>query len=151
MADVFNKAKRSEVMSCIRPRGNKDTELALLKLLKAERLTGWRRGQAVLGKPDFIFREARLAVFVDGCFWHGCPKHYQLPANNRAFWTKKLEANKNRDRYVTRLLRRKGWKVIRIWECQLTENPKGCVGRIRRLLEAQGRRASNSLICSRPS
>ena len=75
MPDVFTKAKRSEVMSRIRGRGNKDTELALAKLLRRHRITGWRRNQPVFGKPDFVFPKLKLAVFVDGCFWHGCPKH----------------------------------------------------------------------------
>jgi len=137
MADVFSRAKRSEVMSRIRGRGNKDTELALLKLFKDQHISGWRRNQPVLGRPDFVFRGARLAVFVDGCFWHGCPKHRQFPATNRAFWRRKLEANRNRDRCVTRDLRRRGWTVARIWECQLAQNPQRCAARIRRLLEAE--------------
>ncbi len=123
-------------MSRIRARGNKDTELALLKLFRREHISGWRRGQPVLGKPDFLFRRARLAVFVDGCFWHGCPKHCKVPASNTAFWKRKLQANKNRDREVTGLLKRNGWGVIRIWECQLAESPKGCLGRVMRLLQA---------------
>lgn len=141
MADVFSKEKRSEVMSRIRGRGNRDTEIALLKILKAEGVTGWRRGQPVLGKPDFVFRQARLAVFVDGCFWHVCPKHCQLPRNNRAFWRRKLNGNQTRDRHVTRFLREKGWRVVRIWECRLAENPAGCVGMIKRALTAQEQRA----------
>jgi DNA mismatch endonuclease, patch repair protein len=106
MADVFSKAKRSEVMSRIRGRGNKDTELALAKLLRRHRITGWRRHfeirKAESGKqkfkvrPDFVFRRERLAVFVDGCFWHGCPKHATKPKNNRVFWRRKLDGNKRR-------------------------------------------------------
>lgn len=97
MADVFTKAKRSEVMSRIRGRGNKDTELALMKLLRRHHINGWRRNQSVFGKPDFVFPKAQLALFVDGCFWHCCPKHCITPANNRAFWKEKLAANKARD------------------------------------------------------
>ena len=96
MPDVFTKRKRSEVMSRIRGRGNKATEVALAKLLRKHRITGWRRNQSVLGKPDFVFRRQQVAVFVDGCFWHACPKHSNMPANNRAFWKKKLTANKAR-------------------------------------------------------
>jgi DNA mismatch endonuclease (patch repair protein) len=121
MSDVFTKTKRSEVMSRIRGRGNKDTELALAKLLRRHGITGWRRGQPVFGKPDFIFRKARLAVFVDGCFWHGCPKHATKPANNRAFWHRKLSANRTRDALVTRTLRSQGWRVLRIWEHELAK------------------------------
>jgi DNA mismatch endonuclease (patch repair protein) len=153
MADVFSKRKRSEVMSRIRGRGNRDTELVLAKLLRAAGITGWRkhveiRGRAALPRrqnpatehrrptnfrvrPDFVFRQARLALFVDGCFWHGCPRHATKPANNRAFWKKKLAGNKTRDRLVNRALRRAGWRVIRIWECDLAKHPETCVRRIR--------------------
>jgi len=116
MPDVFTKAKRSEVMSRIRGRGNKDTELALARLLRRHRIKGWRRHQAVFGKPDFVFKQARLAVFVDGCFWHGCPKHATKPKHNRAFWRRKLAANQQRDQIVNGTLRKAGWRVIRIWE-----------------------------------
>ena len=70
-------------------------------------------------RPDFVFRKSCTAIFVDACFWHGCPKHATKPANNRAFWKKKLAGNKKRDRRVNRTLRRAGWRVIRIWECEL--------------------------------
>ena len=130
MADVFSKAKRSEVMSRIRGRGNKDTELALMILLRRHHVTGWRRNQAVFGKPDFVFPKARLALFVDGCFWHVCPKHCNTPANNRAFWKKKLAANKVRDRRVNQTLRKAGWRVVRLWEHDLARRGAVCVRRI---------------------
>ena len=103
-------------MSRIRSRGNKDTELALVKFFRRHKITGWRRNQKVFGKPDFIFRQVRLAVFVDGCFWHGCPRHGTQPKGNRAFWKKKFARNIARDRLVSRALRRAGWRVLRIWE-----------------------------------
>ncbi len=144
MADVFDKAKRSEVMSHIRGKGNRNTELALLSLFKDHGITGWRRNQAVLGKPDFVFRAARASIFVDGCFWHGCPKHCQHPGTNRPFWRKKLEANKKRDRHVSRALRRDGWTVMRIWECQLARNPGRCVAKIKKAVEEGKRTAPKS-------
>jgi DNA mismatch endonuclease (patch repair protein) len=119
VSDVFTKAKRSEVMSLIRGRGNKATELALAKLLRRNRITGWRRNQPVFGKPDFIFPAIKLAVFVDGCFWHGCPKHGTKPKGNAAFWRKKINRNQVRDRLVSRTLRAQGWRVLRIWEHEL--------------------------------
>ncbi|TAK99022.1 MAG: very short patch repair endonuclease [Verrucomicrobia bacterium] len=137
MADVFSKRKRSEVMSRIRGRGNKDTELALAKLLRRHRITGWRRNQPVFGKPDFIFPKLKLAVFVDGCFWHGCPKHGTKPKNNQAFWRKKLSANKRRDALVTRTLRRYGWRVLRVWEHELARRNEARL--VRRLTAALGR------------
>ena len=143
MSDVFTKSKRSEVMSRIRGRGNKDTELALAKLFRRHKITGWRRHleirKAESGKrkfkvrPDFVFRQARLAIFVDGCFWHGCPKHETKPKNNRAFWQRKLSANKKRDRLVTLTLRKLGWQVLRIWEHDLArKNETRLLRRIQR-------------------
>lgn len=135
MTDVFTKAKRSEVMSRVRSRGNKDTELAMAKLLRRHGITGWRRNQPVFGKPDFVFPKFKLAVFVDGCFWHGCPKHATKPANNRAFWQRKLAGNKKRDALVTRTLRRAGWRVLRVWEHELAKkNEAQLVRRIQRAL-----------------
>jgi len=190
MADVFTKAKRSEVMSRIRSRGNKDTELALARLLRANGISGWRRHVLVRAtversklrvesgrkqsrtsprpspqrfvfsrttltrsattlsrshgrgnergagvrrrntqlptlnaqltvRPDFVFRKLRTVIFVDGCFWHGCPKHATMPKNNREFWRRKLSGNRTRDGLVTRALRRAGWRVLRVWEHQL--------------------------------
>ena len=135
MADVFSKSKRSQVMSRVRGRGNKSTEMRLAKLFRRHRITGWRRSQKVFGKPDFIFRRARLAFFVDGCFWHGCPKHATKPKNNREFWRQKFLRNKNRDMLVTRTLRRAGWRVLRVWEHELARAHEArLVRRIQRAL-----------------
>ena len=122
MADVFTKAKRSEVMSLIRSRGNRATELRLIVLLREHAITGWRRHAPVFGKPDFVFRRERVAVFVDGCFWHACPRHATKPATRAAWWAAKLARNAQRDRAVTRALRASGWTVVRIWECALTRS-----------------------------
>jgi len=136
MPDVFTKAKRSEVMSRIRGHGNKDTELALAKLFRRCKITGWRRNQPVFGKPGFVFPKFKLAIFVDGCFWHGCPKHATKPKNNRAFWYRKLSANKARDRLVNAALRRAGWRVLRIWEHELArKNHARLVKRFQSALE----------------
>ncbi|MCL4789642.1 MAG: DNA mismatch endonuclease Vsr [Verrucomicrobia bacterium] len=121
MPDVFTKAKRSEVMSRIRGRGNKDTELALARLLRRQHITGWRRNQPVFGKPDFVFPKWKLAIFVDGCFWHGCLQHGTKPRNNAAFWRRKIGGNKARDTLVTQTLRRMGWRVLRVWEHDLAK------------------------------
>jgi DNA mismatch endonuclease, patch repair protein len=72
-----------------------------------------------MGKPDFVFPKQKIALFVDGCFWHGCPQHGTMPKNNRPFWEKKLAGNVERDAYVARQLRKMGWKVIRVWEHEL--------------------------------
>lgn len=132
MADIWTKKKRSEVMSLIRGTGNKATEKALLAMLRRERITGWRRHLPLPGKPDFAFTKEKVAVFVDGCFWHGCPKCYTRPKTNRKFWDNKRETNMARDRRVTRQLRARGWKVIRIWEHALKKSPQTCLARVRR-------------------
>ncbi|GDX12105.1 hypothetical protein LBMAG57_38770 [Verrucomicrobiota bacterium] len=98
---------RSQIMARVRGRGNKSTEENLARLFRKAGITGWRRHLCLLGTPDFAFPKLRLAVFVDGCFWHGCPKHATKPKNNADFWRKKLAANKARDRLVTRTLRSK--------------------------------------------
>ena len=134
MADIFTRAKRSGVMSRIRSRGNRATELRLIALMRAHGITGWRRNARLFGKPDFVFRAARLAVFVDGCFWHACPRHATMPRNNRAFWKAKLTRNAARDREVTRTLRKVGWRVLRVWECALSA--KRATATIRRIMRA---------------
>ena len=106
-------------MSRIRGRGNKATEIALAKLFQRNKITGWRRNQKVFGKPDFVFYKLKLAIFVDGCFWHGCPKHGTQPAGNRSFWKQKFARNLARNRLVNRTLRLAGWQVLRIWEHDL--------------------------------
>ena len=108
-------------MSRIKGKGNKDTELVMIQILRKNHISGWRRNQALLGKPDFVFPKQKIALFVDGCFWHGCPKHSNMPKNNREFWAKKLQANKDRDKFVNRELCRLGWRVIRVWEHELKE------------------------------
>ena len=122
MTDVFTAEKRSLVMSRIRARGNRDTEMRMITLFRQNRIRGWRRNQRLFGKPDFVFRRERLVVFVDGCFWHGCPKpkHAPLPKNRAEWWAAKLARNKARDWIVTRTLRKQGWRVIRVWECDLS-------------------------------
>jgi DNA mismatch endonuclease (patch repair protein) len=122
MVDVFSPARRSEIMSHIHRRGNKATELALVGLFRCHGIAGWRRHAKVFGSPDFIFTKCKVAIFADGCFWHGCPRHATLPKTNRAFWKEKLARNKVRDRLVTRTLRRHGWRVVRVWQHELSRN-----------------------------
>jgi DNA mismatch endonuclease (patch repair protein) len=84
MTDIWSKRKRSEVMSRIRGKGNKQTEQVLRRLMRQAGITGWRRHMPLLGKPDFAFPKQKVAVFVDGCFWHGCRKCYTRPKTKPA-------------------------------------------------------------------
>lgn len=133
MADIWSKQKRSEVMSLIRSHGNKDTELRLIAVFREFRITGWRRKRKLKGRPDFVFGQERVAVFVDGCFWHGCPQCYRRPASNREYWDEKVQRNRSRDRAVVRALRAEGWKVVRIWEHQLAHSRR-VASRLRKVL-----------------
>ncbi len=136
MPDVFTKKKRSQVMAAIRSRGNKATELRLVSILRAARITGWRRHQPLPGRPDFIFPRQRVAIFVDGCFWHGCRWHCRMPQGNREYWQRKIARNSDRDRRTTRLLRSRGWRVIRIWGHALA-SPETVAARISSELSAR--------------
>lgn len=131
MTDVFTKSKRSQVMSTIRGKGNKGTELRLIFIMRKHGVKGWRRNQLLFGRPDFVFPKLLLAVFVDGCFWHCCPIHSVKPKSNSKFWQKKFQANKNRDHLVNKILKQAGWRVLRIWEHELiAKNENGIVMKI---------------------
>jgi DNA mismatch endonuclease (patch repair protein) len=119
MADVFTKAQRSIVMARIRSRDNASTEMRTVRLLRIAKVTGWRRHSAIFGKPDFVFRSAKVALFVDGCFWDGCGRCKRVPESSAAFWQAKIQRNQRRDRQVSRQLRKDGWIVVRVRECQL--------------------------------
>ncbi len=88
------------------------------------------------GRPDIVFAAAKVAVFVHGCFWHGCPDHYSAPKNRARFWRNKLDANRKRDRLIHSELKRMGWKVIEFWEHEVDSNPRACATRVRMLLNS---------------
>lgn len=123
-------------MARIRGRGNKDTELRLIAVFREHKIIGWRRGHPIAGKPDFVFPRKRIVVFVDGCFWHGCPTHATWPKQNAEFWRTKILGNQRRDRAVNRLLKKAGWRVVRVWEHALTKkHAPRIAARLKRLLE----------------
>jgi DNA mismatch endonuclease (patch repair protein) len=133
---TFGGLRRGQLMSRVRSTGNLTTEERLASLLRETGLTGWRRHQPLPGRPDFAWLKMKVAVFVDGCFWHGhdCGKNI-TPKTNVKAWQDKIELAQARDRRVTRVLRQLGWKVLRVWECRLRMDPNWCVRRIRRRLE----------------
>ena len=125
-------------MARVRGSGNKATELALLVLLRRHCIKGWRRNVRLFGNPDFVFLKKRVAIFVDGCFWHGCPTHASMPMTNRRFWERKLARNRSRDRLVVRTLKSLGWDVLRIWQHELNRKSEmRCANRVRRALLQQ--------------
>jgi DNA mismatch endonuclease (patch repair protein) len=158
MTDTLTAKQRSLLMAKIRSRGNASTEMALAAAFRSEGVSGWRRHRLILlapketrpgrrasrhVEPDFVFARERIAVFVDGCFWHACPRHGLLPQSRKDYWKQKLKRNAARDRDVNKRLHALGWRVIRIWEHSVSQDAKKCALRIRRLraaVDARSRR-----------
>jgi len=128
---TFGSLTRSQLMSRVHSRGNKTTEIRVAKLLRERKITGWRRHASVFGRPDFVWRPSKVALFVDGCFWHGhnCGRNLQ-PKTNEKLWAEKIKKNQVRDRKNTRALKSIGWIVIRVWECELAKHPNRVSSRI---------------------
>lgn len=106
-------------MASVKSRDTKSTELKFISLLKEKGITGWRRNYPLTGKPDIVFSRFKIAVFIDGCFWHGCPHHCRMPSSNVNYWNNKIEKNKIRDKKITKALKMRGRQVIRIWEHEI--------------------------------
>jgi DNA mismatch endonuclease (patch repair protein) len=138
MVDIISKKRRSQIMAAIKSRGNKTTEIKLAAIFRRNRISGWRRCYPLFGNPDFVFPKQRIAVFVDGCFWHGCRWHCRMPKSRQGFWALKITGNKDRDRKVGKILREKNWKVIRLWEHSL-DKPEKILKLFRSELEFAGK------------
>ncbi|MFB3814869.1 MAG: very short patch repair endonuclease [Terriglobales bacterium] len=127
--------ERSRIMSSIRGKRNKTTESALRMALVRARICGWTlHAHDLPGRPDFYFRDHRLAVFVDGCFWHGCPRCGHLPKTHSGFWQLKITRNRQRDKQTRERLQRRGIRVVRYWEHELRESLALCVAGLRKRL-----------------
>lgn len=128
-------AARTANMRAITSRGNRTTECRFRSLVAGSGIRGWKMHVVgVPGSPDFFFPQERIAVFVDGCFWHGCPKCGHVPKTNRPYWSRKFARNKRRDAQVGRILRASGMKVLRFWECQVRDRPALCLRKLASLL-----------------
>ena len=137
MTDIYSKKKRSAIMSAVRSRGNKSTELKVVALFREYGIHGWRRHVKMLGSPDFVFPKEKVILFVDGCFWHACPTHFKMPESNREFWEKRIGNNQKRDRRVRRKLRADGWSVVRVWEHDLRKPTAPFLSRLKRILASK--------------
>lgn len=122
--DPLSPAERSTRMSLVRSTGNRSTELTVEIVLRSARITAWRKHPAnIPGRPDFYFPREKFAVFVNGCFWHACPRcARRMPKARRQFWKAKILGNRRRDERLRRLLVRRGFGTMRIWEHELREN-----------------------------
>lgn len=144
MTDVLTPEQRKRCMASIRGKDTKP-EVAIRKAI-------WRLGyryrisSSLPGKPDLVFRRFNTVVFIDGCFWHKCPLHFVQPKTRSDFWTKKISANAERDKIVTKKLNSQGWQVVRIWEHQIKESLENSVASLAKYLERQ-RVTHNSKDC----
>ncbi len=129
MADVFDRETRSRVMRAIRSSGTKP-EVRLQQALRDAGIAFGEPSERLPGRPDVVIAEARLAVFVHGCFWHLCPRHYKPPSS--AGWRTKMDANRRRDVRVRRKLRALGWRTTVVWE---HEAPAAAARRIARRIQ----------------
>jgi DNA mismatch endonuclease (patch repair protein) len=119
VTDCFNPEERSRIMSRIRSNGNYSTEIRFIRMMWRYGVAGWRRRSKLPGRPDFIFTKCKVAVFIDGDFWHGNPKKFRIPKSNCSYWQEKIMGNRNRDRRINKELKTLGWRVIRYWESSL--------------------------------
>ena len=131
MADIFSRKKRSEVMSKIRSKNTK-TEVEFRKKVWAVGFRYRLHSKKLQGKPDLVFASKKVVVFIDGCFWHKCPKCFKQPASNKKYWDWKIQYNVDKDKRISKELRKLGWNVIRIWEHDTKKNPGKCIEKIKR-------------------
>ena len=130
--DCFDQKTRSLVMSRVKSRGTRTTEWKFRSLLMRSGVRGWQIGHdsGLPGCPDMVFRRVKLAVFIDGCFWHGCRRCGSMPETNVEFWSAKITGNMKRDRRVASALRALGWNVLRVWEHELRADGKRILRRV---------------------
>jgi len=134
MVDNHTTKQRSYNMSRVR---NKNTrpELLIRKSLSNNGIKGYRINAKLPGKPDIVFTKKKIAIFIDGCFWHKCPKCYKLPKTNIEFWKKKINGNLIRDKKINIILSQLGFKVIRVRTHEIKKDINRCMSKIFKLLE----------------
>ena len=134
MTDVLTQEQRKLNMSRIRAK-NTGPEVKLRKMLFVEGIRGYRIHYKLPGKPDIVFTKKKIAIFIDGCFWHKCPVCFQEPETRKEFWMKKIQSNIDRDKKVNEQLKDEGWTVMRFWEHDVRKNPESIVKKIAEILE----------------
>lgn len=134
MADHVQPDKRSDIMRRVKC-SNTSCEVLFRKALRAHGLLGYRVNyRAVTGSPDVVFTKHKVAIFIDGCFWHGCPRCCRIPDANKEYWLGKIARNIERDSVVTSTLKEQGWKVVRFWEHEVTQSADACARRVRMVM-----------------
>lgn len=126
-------------MKKVHSKNNLSTELRLIEIFQNNNIKGWRRHYPVKGHPDFVFLEKRIAIFVDGCFWHGHDCRNTRPKENEKFWRDKQERNAIHDKEITSIFQNRKWRVLRIWECELSKKKlQSTVDKIQSVLKMSG-------------
>jgi len=121
MADTVSKQKRSKIMSKVKSKDSK-IEVEFRKAIWKAGFRYRKNAKKYFGKPDLVLKKYKTVIFIDSCFWHGCKKHCRIPATNQKYWIDKIERNKQRDKEVNKYYKKQGWRVIRVWEHDLTKN-----------------------------
>jgi len=122
MADNLSREKRSKVMASIRGKNTKP-EVTIRKILWKKGMRYRIHNKSVFGTPDISIKKKRIAIFVDGCFWHGCNRCYKEPKTNVEFWRNKIIQNKKRRIKVRRHLKKEGWRILEFWEHEINSDP----------------------------
>ena len=126
----------SKIMKGVRGKGNKTTEMRLRAALASAGIRGWSMNvKYMIGKPDFYFKDLNIAIFVDGCFWHGCPRCGHIPRKNSAFWREKITRNRKRDKLTSKRLRHQGTRVLRFWEHDISTRLPRCIAKVKLQLD----------------
>jgi len=127
--DNLSREKRSKVMSSIKGK-NTNPEITIRKLLWKKGIRYRIHNKSIYGTPDISIKTDRIAVFIDGCFWHGCRRCYKEPATNTAFWREKIHNNKKRRLKVRKVLKKQGWYMQEFWEHQINSSPQSVIDSI---------------------
>lgn len=142
MADIFTRKQRSYCMSRIRA---KDTqpEITFRKLISGIGIRGYRLHYRLPGKPDIVFPKRKIAIFIDGCFWHKCPKCFPVLSTRKKYWVNKIQSNIDRDIRINKELKKAGWRVIRVWEHETVKDLSRCLKQIKALAVSRTRKCKN--------
>ncbi len=133
MVDIHTPIQRSFNMSRVKSTNTK-LERELRGLLWSDGIRSYRLRYRIFGNPDLVFPKQKIAVFIDGCFWHKCERDFSLPETRKEFWLRKIEGNAKRDILVNERLKEDGWKVLRVWQHEIKENPENVSHRVKKLI-----------------
>lgn len=135
MVDNVSKEIRSKTMRSVKSKFTKIDNDFVCKL-KRNKVEFKRYAIKLYGKPDIVIKKHKIVIFIDSCFWHGCPYHHRRPKSNRKYWNQKIARNKTRDKNVNMYYRNSGWTVIRFWEHSINKNIDKCIDKVLRITSA---------------